>query len=564
MSRPLPFRLRVPLAKILHAKQALPKAPPGSFVAAEELWDYSSKPDYLRMILTSKVYDVASETPMQPASKLSERLGNSVYFKREDLQPGFSFKVRGAYNKMAAMKPDDLQRGVLAHAVGGHAEGVAIAAHRLGVQATIVLPEMTGAWKQRGLERLGAKVILHGRSHSAAMEHCVALAKQSGRPLIPSFDDPYVIAGQGTVGLEILRQLTERPPCAIFVCVGGGGLLAGVAAYVKAISPAVKVIGVEAIGADAMGRSLREGQIVTLPHVDMFAEGAAVEKPGEETFRVCDELVDDMIVVTQDEICAAVHDGFDDSRAILEPAGALAIAGLKKWARQTGARDEVLVAITSGANITFDRLRLLAERALLGNRTEALLATRVPDVPGALAKLHAALAERSVTELIYRAAKTAPTYDGTATIFVSVALDSGAGAGAADERRGEGEVAAILASLQAAGVSAHDMSDNELAKSHMRYMSGGVKPAEGELLYRFDFPEQPGALRKFLNTFCKQSPDWNLTLLHYRYRGAEVSKVLTGIQIPKGDEARFAAFLQELGYQCVDETKNPAYELYCN
>mmetsp|Transcript_29684 Transcript_29684/g.79711 ORF Transcript_29684/g.79711 Transcript_29684/m.79711 type:complete len:562 (+) Transcript_29684:80-1765(+) len=561
MARPLPFRMRVPLAKILQSKQRpVPAQESATFVQAEELWDYSSRPDYLRMVLTSKVYDVANESPMQLASKLSERIGNTAYFKREDLQPGFSFKVRGAYNKMAHMRKEDIANGVVAHAVGAHAEGVAIAAHKLGVHATVVLPEMTGVWKQKNLERMGATVMLHGRTNEEAVAKAIELGKQQDKPLIPSYDDPYVIAGQGTVGLEILRQLTETPPDAVFVCVGGGGLLAGVSAYVKAINPAVKVIGVEAVNADAMGRSLRAGHRVHLDRVDRFAEGAAVERVGVETFSVCDELVDDMVVVSQDEICAAVHDGFEDTRAILEPAGAIAIAGLKKWAKETGVRDQSLVAITSGANCTFDRLRLLAERALLGQRSEALFATRMKDEPGAMLRLYGAIAPRNVTELVYRSSGTS---QGKATIFVSVELTGVKEGMRVPQERAEEEVAEVIDNLRKVEITASDLSSNELAKSHMRYMSGGSKPESGELLYRFEFPEQPGALKKFLELFNKH-PSWNMTLLHYRYRGAEVSKVLTGIHVPEGERPAFDDFLAELGYHYVDETNNLVYQEFCD
>lgn len=477
--RPLPFRMRVPLAKIMAAKK---RAPPvaSAGVPGEELWDFSSKPNYIQMVLRSRVYDVANETPLQPAGKLSERFGCRVFLKREDLQPGFSFKIRGAYNKMAHMSREEMANGVLAHTVGGHGEGVAIAGHQLGVRTTVVVPEYTSAWKRHSLERLGAEVVRHGATYEAASQHCAHLAATTGRPVVPSFDDPYVIAGQGTVGLEILRQLRDAAPAAVFVCVGGGGLLAGVAAYVKAVAPSVQIIGVEGVRADAMSRSLHGGHRVTLTDVDRFAEGAAVERVGEETFRICDELVDDMICVTNDEICAAVRDGFEDTRAILEPAGALAIAGLKKWAAQHApAGDAALVAVTSGANLTFDRLRLVADRALLGEHREALIATRMADVPGAMLRLYGAVAPRNVTELIFRS--SSDTSGGMATIFLSVELSS------ATERQAaaggpEGparEVQEILARLRDVDIMAEDMSNNDLVKGHMRYMTGGAKVTAG-------------------------------------------------------------------------------------
>src|SRR3954470_15739747 len=496
--------------------------------------------DYLERILKARVYDVAVETPLEPARALSERLQNRVLIKREDLQPVFSFKLRGAYNKMAALPRARLQRGVIAASAGNHAQGVALAAQRLGCRATIVMPVTTPRIKIEAVAARGAQVVLHGDSYSDAYAKAVELKKKRGLVFVHPYDDPEVIAGQGTIGMEILRQ--QPNPDAIFVPVGGGGLISGIAAYVKRVRPSVKVIGVEPVDADAMTRSLKKGKRVRLEHVGLFADGVAVKEVGEETFRLCRRLVDDMVLVDTDEICAAIKDVFEDTRVVLEPAGALAIAGAKAWVERHGARGKTLVALASGANTNFDRLRFIAEEAEVGEHREAVLAVTIPERPGSFKKFCAALGGRSVTEFNYRIADSSEAH-----IFVGV------------EVQGRNETAKLVRNLRRHGLKTLDLSDNEMAKWHVRHMVGGRAPARNEILYRFEFPERPGALARFLTSMRS---DWNISLFHYRNHGADYGRVLVGMQVPRTEMNAFRTFLKKLGYPFADETRNPAYRLF--
>ena len=497
---------------------------------------------YLEKILTAKVYDVAIESPLEPAPAISRRTGNHILLKREDKQPIFSFKLRGAYNKMASLKPAQLERGVICASAGNHAQGVALAAQRLGVRATIVMPVTTPRIKVAAVAARGAKVELHGDSYYEAYRHAVSLAKKSKATFVHPYDDPLVIAGQGTVGVEILRQ-HPRAIDAIFVPVGGGGLIAGVAAYVKRVAPRTKVIGVEPVDAAAMAHSLKAGRRVTLPHVNLFADGVAVRQVGRETFRIARELVDDMVLVDTDEICAAIKDIFEDTRTVLEPAGALALAGAKRWIEKKGAKGRTLVVVATGANMNFDRLRFVAERAELGEHREAVIAVTIPERPGSFRALCALLGKRSVTEFNYRFAAGREAH-----VFLGVSVG------------GREETQRLIASLQKHGMPAVDLSDNEMAKLHGRHLVGGRAPAKSsERLFRFEFPERPGALMNFLT---RMGSSWNISLFHYRNHGADVGRVLVGLQVPQRDEAALGRFLRELGYDHADETRNPAYRFF--
>ena len=500
------------------------------------------KDTYLERILTAKVYDVAIESPLEPAPALSRRTGNHILVKREDKQPVFSFKLRGAYNKMAHLAPAKLARGVICASAGNHAQGVALAAQRLGVAATIVMPVTTPRIKVTAVSSRGAKVELHGDSYHEAFLHARALARRRSATFVHPYDDPLVIAGQGTIGLEILRQ-HPRPIDAIFVPVGGGGLIAGIAAYVKRIAPATKVIGVEPVDSNAMQQSLKAGRRVMLPHVNLFADGVAVRQVGRETLRLCRELVDDMVLVDTDEICAAIKDMFEDTRTVLEPAGALALAGAKRWIERRGAKGRTLVVVATGANMNFDRLRFVAERAELGEHREAVLAVTIPERPGSFRALCALLGRRSVTEFNYR---FAPGREAHVFLGVSVA--------------GREETRRLIASLQGHGMPAVDLSDNEMAKLHGRHLVGGRAPSQGpEMLYRFEFPERPGALMNFLT---HMGSGWNISLFHYRNHGADVGRVLVGLQVPERERGAFRRFLRELGYDFTDESRNPAYRFF--
>ena len=505
--------------------------------------------DYLERILKARVYDVALETPLEPARALSARLANRLLIKREDLQPIFSFKLRGAYNKMAALPRARLARGVIAASAGNHAQGVALAAQRLGCRATIVMPVTTPRIKVDAVRARGAQVRLHGDSYNDAYDEALRLKRSRGLTFVHPYDDPEVIAGQGTVGLEIVRQ-HPGPLDAIFVPVGGGGLISGIAAYVKRVRPSVRVIGVEPADADAMARSLKAGRRVRLDHVGLFADGVAVKEVGRETFRLCRQLVDEMVLVDTDEMCAAIKDVFEDTRVVLEPAGALAVAGAKAWVERRGARGKTLVAVASGANTNFDRLRFIAEEAELGEHREAVLAVTIPERPGSFKKFCATLGGNNITEFNYRIADVLdkPQEQRSAHIFVGV------------EVTGRAQTERIVRNLRRHGLTTLDLSDNEMAKLHLRHMVGGRAPfAEHELLYRFEFPERRGALMQFLQHLRS---DWNISLFHYRNHGADYGRVLVGIQVPKNEMRQFRSFLRELGYPYADETRNPAYRLF--
>ena len=499
------------------------------------------KNDYLERVLKARVYDVAIESPLELAPALSKRLANRLYIKREDLQPVFSFKLRGAYNKMAGLPRRRLARGVIAASAGNHAQGVALAAARLGCRALIVMPVTTPRIKVDAVAARGARVLLHGDSYAEAYDRAMELKKQRGLVFVHPYDDPEVIAGQGTIGMEILRQHPD--PDAIFVPVGGGGLISGIAAYVKRVRPSVKVIGVEPVDADAMARSLKAGRRVKLEHVGLFADGVAVKEVGRETFRLCRKLVDEMVLVGTDEICAAIKDVFEDTRVVLEPAGALAIAGAKAWVERRAVRGKALVAVASGANTNFDRLRFIAEEAELGEHREAVLAVTIPERPGSFRAFCATLGARNVTEFNYRIADSSDAH-----VFVGVQV------------RSRAETARIVRNLRRHGLQTLDLSDNEMAKTHLRHMVGGRAPfARNELLYRFEFPARPGALLRFLDSM---RGDWNISLFHYRNQGADYGRVLVGMQVPRAEWGQFRTFLKKLGYPYADETRNPAYKLF--
>ncbi len=498
--------------------------------------------DYLQRILNAKVYDVAIESPLEPVPMLSHRLGNRVLLKREDQQEVFSFKLRGAYNRMVHLSAAERARGVVAASAGNHAQGVALAAQRLGCKATIVMPVTSPTIKIHAVEARGATVVLHGDSYSDAYAHAVKLQKTRRATFIHPYDDPDVIAGQGTIGVEILRQC-QGPLDAVFVAVGGGGLIAGIASYVKRVRPAVKVIGVQPVDSDAMAKSLAAGRRIRLGHVGLFADGVAVKQVGKETFRICRELVDDMITVDTDEICAALKDVFEDTRAVLEPAGALSVAGVKAWCERHRPKGRTYVAVATGANMNFDRMRFVAERAELGEAREAIFAVTIPERPGSFREFCALLGKRSVTEFNYRYADPH-----VAHIFVGV------------EVANRHETAALLRAMHSRRIEAYDLSDNEMAKLHVRHLVGGHAPAaENEILYRFEFPERPGALMRFLNSMSR---GWNISLFHYRNHGADHGRVLVGMQVPPADHAKFRVFLRRLGYYGVDETANPAYRMF--
>jgi len=496
----------------------------------------------LHDILTSRVYDVARETPLDPAPRLSRRLGNEILLKREDLQPVFSFKLRGAYNKIAHLREDEWARGIITASAGNHAQGVAFSARRLGVHAVIVMPQTTPQIKVDAVRSMGAEVVLIGDSYADAKTHCDMLIEERGMTFIHAFDDPLVIAGQGTIGAEVLRHSQDRLS-AIFVPVGGGVLIAGISGYIKALRPDVKVIGVEPFEADAMYRSLAAGSRVHLDHVGIFADGVAVREVGETTFRIAQQTVDEVVRVSNDEICAAIKDIFDDTRTIMEPAGALAVAGLRSWVERERPRDLALAAILSGANMNFDRLRFVAERAEVGEAREALIAVTIPERPGAFREFCSALGRRIVTEFNYRLSGRDQAH-----IFVGISTQS----------RHDG--ATLAAQLRAAGYEAEDLTDNEMAKLHVRHMVGGRAPdVRHERLCRFEFPERPGALTQFLE---KLGGRWNISLFHYRNHGADFGRVLAGFEVEDADLVTFRTFLDELGYPYTPEHDNPAYRFF--
>jgi threonine dehydratase len=501
-----------------------------------------ARDNYLERILSARVYEVAEESPLEVAPALSRRLGNRVLLKREDLQPVFSFKLRGAYNKMARLPAAKLARGVIAASAGNHAQGVALAAQKLGCRAVIVMPVTTPRIKVEAVAARGAQVVLHGDTYDEAYAHALRIKRRRGLAFVHPYDDPDVIAGQGTIGMEILRQ-AARPVDAVFVPVGGGGLIAGIAAYIKRLRPQVRVIGVEPEDADAMARSLAAGRRVALDHVGLFADGVAVRKVGAETFRLARRLVDEMVLVGTDEICAAIKDVFEDTRVVLEPAGALAVAGAKAWVERRAARGRTLVAVASGANTNFDRLRFVAEQAELGEHREAVLAVTIPERRGSFRRFLKALGGRNITEFNYRISSPQ-----VAHIFVGVSV------------HGREETARIVRRLERAGCRTLDLSDNEIAKAHVRHMVGGRSAlAENELLYRFEFPERQGALMRFLSAM---NPSWNISLFHYRNHGADYGSVLVGMQVPQREMGDFRRFLAQLGYPYADETRNPAYRLF--
>jgi len=497
---------------------------------------------YLELIRHAPVYEVASRTPLERAGGLSARLGNTVFLKREDLQQVFSFKLRGAYNRMVVLNEAERKRGVIAASAGNHAQGVALAARRLGVAATIVMPKTTPEIKVESVRELGASIVLHGNTYDDACEQADKLAVTGDLTFIHPYDDPLVIAGQGTIAMEILEQVDRLD--AVFVPVGGGGLIAGMALWIKAHRPEVRVIGVEPDDAPCMYEALLAGERVILDQVGIFADGVAVRQVGKETFRVAREYVDEVLLVSTDEICAAIKDIFDDTRSISEPAGALAVAGVKKYVEREGIQGQTLVAIDSGANMNFDRLRHVAERAELGERREALFAATIPEQPGSFRRFCDAIGLRGITEFNYRYADPRRAH-----VFVGVKMN-----------QGEVDVQSLFEKLERDGYRCEDMSDNEMAKMHIRYMVGGrASDVKHECLYRFEFPERPGALMRFLN---RMGAHWNISLFHYRNHGAAYGRVLVGMQVPPEESTRLQAFLEELQYPFWDETNNPAYDIF--
>jgi len=499
-------------------------------------------PDYLEKILNAQVYDVAIESPLELAPNLSARIGNRLLLKREDMQPVFSFKLRGAYNKIAQLSPTQLKHGVICASAGNHAQGVALAAAKIGCRAVIVMPTTTPQIKVQAVRSRGGEVVLVGDSYDEAYTHAVALEKAEKLTFVHPFDDPDVIAGQGTIGMEILRQ-HSKPIHAVFVAIGGGGLAAGVGAYIKRLRPETKIIGVETVDADAMARSLAAGKRVRLDQVGLFADGTAVKFVGEETFRVCREVIDEVILVDTDAICAAIKDVFEDTRSILEPSGALAIAGAKAYAARHKLKDKTLVAVASGANTNFDRLRFVAERAEIGEQREAILAVTLPEKPGSYKKFVSLIGSHNVTEFNYRYNDAQQAH-----VFVGVQVAS------------RTESLKLVEQLRKHDYATLDLTDDEMAKGHLRHLVGGHSPqVDNEILYRFEFPERPGALMNFLN---KMSAGWNISLFHYRNHGADYGRVLVGMQVAPAEMGEYKAFLKNLGYAHWDETDNPAYKLF--
>ncbi|MCZ6828184.1 MAG: threonine ammonia-lyase, biosynthetic [Gammaproteobacteria bacterium] len=499
---------------------------------------------YIKKILDARVYDVARETPIDHARLLSARFGNRILLKREDLQPVFSFKLRGAYNKMYHLSEQERACGVICASAGNHAQGVALAAHHLGVKATIVMPRTTPLIKVNGVRTHGARVVLIGDTYDEAFAHARQLVEEKGLIYVHAYDDPLVIAGQGTVGMEMMRQHPD-PIEAIFVPVGGGGLLAGVAAYVKFVRPEIKIIGVEPEDAACLAAALKKGRRVTLPEVGLFADGVAVAQIGKEPFRVIRDTVDAVVTATTDEICAAIKDIFEDTRSIAEPAGALALAGLKKYIEQHDLQDATLLAIDSGANTNFDRLRYISERTEIGEKREAVLCVTIPERPGSFKAFCSALGKRSITEFNYRYSDNREAH-----IFVGLQIAEGG-----EDRQ------QVVARLRDKGYPVEDLTDNEMAKLHIRHMVGGRAPAavSDEVVYRFEFPERPGALLNFLTHLGQQ---WNISLFHYRNHGAAFGRVLVGLQVERGDRKRLAEVFASTHYRFWEESDNPAYQLY--
>jgi threonine dehydratase len=499
---------------------------------------------YIKKILEARVYDVAVETPLDEAKGLSERLKNRILLKREDKQPVFSFKIRGAYNKMVQLSDEQRACGVVAASAGNHAQGLAMSAKHLGVKATIVMPKTTPDVKVSNVRRLGGKVVLHGDAYDDAAAYAKKLVEEKGMTYVHPFDDPDVIAGQGTVAMEILRQ-ESGPIDSIFVPVGGGGLVAGVAAYVKYLRPETKIIGVESEDSACLKAALDAGKRVTLDQVGIFADGVAVAIIGENTFEVAKKYVDEVITVSTDEICAAIKDIYDDTRSICEPAGALGVAGMKKYVAREQISEQTLIAIDSGANVNFDRLRHIAERTELGEKREAIIAARIPEKPGSFKKFCSSLGKRNITEFNYRYSD-----DSNAIVFAGIQLTP-------DENARE----ELVSELRDKAYEVEDLSENEIAKIHVRYMVGGHAPKtlDNEVIYRFEFPERPGALMNFLS---KLGGKWNISMFHYRNHGAAYGRVLVGMQVPGEERDQVGTFLSEIGYNYWEETDNAAYQLF--
>lgn len=506
-------------------------------------------PDYLRLILTSRVYEVVDETPLTHATNLSNKLECQVMLKREDLLPVFSFKLRGAYNKMAHLDRGKVYKGVVACSAGNHAQGVAFSARKLKIPATIVMPEGTPSIKHLNVSRMGGHVVLHGQDFDAAKDECRRRELADGLVNISPFDDPYVIAGQGTIGMELLRQADLQKLEAIFICIGGGGLIAGIGTYIKRLAPHVKIIGVETYDANAMVQSLQAGERILLKNVGLFADGTAVKLVGEETFRLCQDVIDDIVQVTTDEICAAIKDVFEDTRSILEPSGALSLAGLKKWVGENPSEDtsRQIVAIASGANMNFDRLRFVAERAALGEGKEVLLSVTIPEQPGSFSRLIKNAMPHMISEFSYRYATQE-----SANVLLGITLNS-----PASQRASELET--LLERIASDGMTPTDLSNDELAKTHIRYLVGGRSGIPNERLYMFNFPERGGALEKFLDTL---KLNYNISLFQYRNAGSDIGKVLTGILCPDGETKELEKFLNDIGYPWEDCTNSKVFETF--
>ncbi|MDH2433384.1 threonine dehydratase [Pokkaliibacter plantistimulans] len=498
---------------------------------------------YIKKILTSRVYEAAVETPLDEAPNLSGKLKNRVLLKREDLQPVFSFKIRGAYNKLANLTDDERARGVICASAGNHAQGLAMAASLMGVKATIVMPKPTPDIKVNAVKARGGKAVLHGDTFDEALAYALRQVEEKGYVFIHPYDDPYTIAGQGTIGMEILRQ-ESGPINAIFIPVGGGGLAAGIAVYIKYLRPEIRIIAVESEESACLKAAMEAGERVVLPQVGIFADGIAVAQIGEHTFELCRQYVDEFITVSTDEICAAIKDIFDDTRSITEPAGATALAGLKKYVAREGIEGETLIAIDSGANMNFSRLRYVAERTDLGEKSEALLAVKLPERPGSFRQFCMTLGKRNVTEFNYRYADAS-----TAHVFAGISIG----------KNGQGKDE-LLRDLQDNGFEVVDLSDDEMAKLHIRYMIGGqAREITNEVLYRFEFPERPGALLRFLNKFGQR---YNVSMFHYRNHGAADGRVLVGMQVEPGEREALLKSMDELGYPYWEVTDNLAYKLF--
>jgi threonine dehydratase len=505
--------------------------------------DRMTSNNWVKRVRDASVYDVAIRSPLEKAENLSQRFGNEIWLKREDLQPVFSFKLRGAYNKLASLDDLDLANGVICSSAGNHAQGVALAARRRGVRATIVMPVTTPSIKVDAVRALGGEVVLRGDTYDDAYAHARDLERENGYFFVHPFDDPDVIAGQGTIGMEILEQIPGRID-AVFVPIGGGGLIAGIASYIKSVRPEVRIIGVEPEDSSAMQASIEAGKPVALNHVGIFADGVAVRRVGDETFRLCQQYVDEFVTVDTDEICAGIRDIFEDTRSIVEPAGGLSVAGMKKYVAENGINGQTLVTINCGANVNFDRLRHIAERAAVGEHTEMLLAVEIPEKPGSFKRFCEMIGRRGITEFNYRYSDSHKAH-----IFVGIQLS-----------RGKEEQAELVERLREAGYPVEDLSDNEMAKLHVRHMVGGRSASiRNERLYRFEFPERPGALLDFLNAI---GSDWNISLFHYRNHGSDYGRILAGIDIPEEETDELEAHLAELGYNHWEESDNPAYKMF--